>query len=122
MLDIKGDNVNPEVLNEERGDEIALCLHVWLKLPLIVVNGGSITRIRCCVLLSNLPSGLGHWWCGCDAPIVIFLFKDAEIIVFDTDFNIVTLSAFLVCDIGSLSEDCGSCKGASKSKLIHLLS
>ena len=95
LIKLKREDVNPNVRKEQVRDKICLYLHVRLQLPLVVVDDGCLGRGSGSICLLELPASLDHGWrCG-EAPRVIKVLEDAEIIG-QTLLNVMCLTALLL--------------------------
>ena len=80
LVDIDGENVDEQVLDEQVRDQVGLHLKVRLELPLVVVDYGRLGRWSGSPALCELPTRLDHGWSCREAPGVIEVFEEAQVI------------------------------------------
>lgn len=92
LIQIESDFVDPDVVEEQFGDQVALGSEIGLQLPLVVFLDWQFSRRCLCEGLFDFPSSFEHGWGGRETPGVVVVFKDAKVFI-DAQLHISCLSA-----------------------------
>ena len=90
-VQVECDLVVPDILKVQLADDVQSDLHVRLELPLVVLDDWRFGRRSLCERLLNIPAGFNGRGRCLEAPRVVVVFEDAEVLI-DAEHNITLLS------------------------------
>jgi hypothetical protein len=118
LLQVHGEDVDPEVLQEERGDQVGLELQIRQQLEPVVGFDGRFGSGRCRVGLLPLPTTFDHRRGRGETPRVVLVFEDAEVLGVTPCNFLVSLPSLLSGDRRSVRERSES-HGTRSKRLKH---